>query len=140
MAKVASGRWAVVVKDTGVVSDIKLMQGGLEPELRNDHKDQYELVQLDADDEVAIGMVRGGKGKGGFSWPEGHDYTGSVGAIGLDGDKSRGTEVPKAAKSEGPTKQPEDMKPKPAPDPAKAGAGHASPKPVTTQAKATAAA
>jgi hypothetical protein len=66
---VASGRWAVILKETGEVIDIKLMDG-TEPEINQDQVERYEVEEVDGG--VMIGMVRGGKGEavGGFGFPE----------------------------------------------------------------------
>lgn len=50
-------RYALVLKETGEVTDIKLMDG-VEPEINSDVADQYEVFPSDT---LQIGMVRGGK-------------------------------------------------------------------------------
>ncbi len=112
--KKGSGRWAIVINDTKQVSNINV---GSEPERRDDQKEQTTVVEVD--EEVRIGMIQTGDG---FVWPAGHrnedqnrslGNNATAGAVGVgDIAKSRGDEVPKPAAQEGPTPQPEDMKPK----------------------------
>lgn len=60
---IASGRWAVILKSNSdgqaEVADIKIMEGGLRPELNVDAADRYTLEEVE--DGVKIGMVSGGK-------------------------------------------------------------------------------
>lgn len=56
------GRYAVILKKSGEVSDIKLMEGG-PPEINNE--DEYTVTEVPGD--VQIGMVKKGSG---FEWPD----------------------------------------------------------------------
>lgn len=124
--KAGTGRWATIVKTTDIVSNIAIMEGDVEPEIRNNSKDRFDLVEVD--DGVQIGMMRSGKG---FDWPSGKEnkeattYGGGVtritDAVGdTTGEKSRGTTLPKqVAKPEESLAQPESVKPTPSKEPAK---------------------
>jgi hypothetical protein len=70
MADAAGGRYAVILKETGEVIDIKIMEGAA-PELNADKAHLYDVEQVDAG--VLIGMVRGGPNDsaGAFGFPEG---------------------------------------------------------------------
>jgi hypothetical protein len=56
MAKVEKGRFAVIIKETGEVSEIKRFEGGKTPEVG--HPELYDVVEVGPD--VKIGMVRDG--------------------------------------------------------------------------------
>lgn len=73
-------RYAVILKETGEVSDVKLMEGDMLPEINTDAADKYEVAKVGPG--VAIGMVRGGPvhSADGFGFPEG--YTGPAPAGG----------------------------------------------------------
>ena len=62
-------RYAVILKQTGEVIDVKLIDGP-KPEFEGDKADQYEIIE--ADDGIQIGMVRGGPRYqvAGFGFPE----------------------------------------------------------------------
>lgn len=62
---VEKGRWAVIIKETGEVSDIKRMESG-KPDVRN--PERYDIIEVPAD--VKIGMVRGEGGTFAFPAPE----------------------------------------------------------------------
>lgn len=67
-------RYVVILKETGEVSDIKLMEGDVEPKINTDVIDKYDVEEVDGG--VKIDMFRGGPvhSVAGFGYPEG--YTG----------------------------------------------------------------
>lgn len=56
MAKIEKGRFAIVIKESGEVSEIKRFEGGQRPEIA--HPELYDVVEVASD--VQIGMVRQG--------------------------------------------------------------------------------
>lgn len=126
-AKADTGRWATIVKDTNIVSNIATMTGGVEPEIRNSAKDQFDLVEVD--DGVQIGMLRSGHG---FDWPSGKEgketttasATRISDAVGdVSGEKSRGATLPKeVTRPKESMAQPDSVKPTPSKEPVKSDA------------------
>ena len=76
---IAKGRWATIVNETGEVSNISNMEGGVQPEVNADARDRYTFEEVD--EGVMIGMVRGGPvgSVGGFGWREGESAGGRFG-------------------------------------------------------------
>jgi hypothetical protein len=64
-------RYAVILKETGEVADIKIMEGDTAPEINGDVADKYEVVKVGGG--VMIGMVKGGPNNAadGYGFPEG---------------------------------------------------------------------
>lgn len=65
MNKPVPGRYAVIKKDSGIVTSVKDMQGGKEPTINEDVADQFEVVNVSGD--VRAGMMRQGDQ---FVWPD----------------------------------------------------------------------
>jgi len=71
-----SARFATIRKSDGLVNGVCVKSDGIPPVIRKGG-DDYEVVEIGAQEECAQFMVRQGKGKNAkFVWPETHPITG----------------------------------------------------------------
>lgn len=80
--KIAPNRWGVILRETGEIIDIKIMEGGVEPEVDEKDAELYDTEQLPS--AAMIGMKRGGTkdAVGGFGFEEGSEGAANRSVVG----------------------------------------------------------